>query len=88
MKNKNLIINCDTLYNEDLEENKYGEVKLWRSVINKALEDKDLPPTNKRYRTWKKQAQKWLDINNDDFLNVCEYAMVSPEKVLSIALKN
>jgi hypothetical protein len=85
MTAQNTIINIELL---DLNEpNKLGEITLWREVIITALEDLSLPLSNKRYRTWQKQAAKWFDKNDEEFLLVCEYANLLPTDVLKLAKK-
>ena len=82
---QNTIINSELL---DLNEHdKSEEIRLWREVIIKALEDLSLPLSNKRYRTWQKQAAKWFNKDDEEFLLVCEYANLSPTDVLKLAKK-
>ena len=64
------------------------EIKLWRSVIERAIEDAFLPDTNKRYRQWKKNAIKWLNEDNKDFKLVCELAQLDKNKVLKLFKTN
>jgi hypothetical protein len=81
MKNE-YIVESDLLYINDYKKNE--EVKLWQTVIFKALEDLQLPLSNKRYRTWYKQSLKWFTSKDSDFLVVCDYASMSPVKILEI----
>jgi hypothetical protein len=62
-----------------------GETKLWRAVIFQALEDLNLPPTNIRYRRWRKQATQWFLELEEEFEMVCELAKFPPECILTIA---
>lgn len=75
-------IDTENLYDETLILESSGEVNLWRAIISKAIEDLKLPPTNKRYRTWRKQAYKWFLESDKDFLAVCNMAQLSPQFVL------
>ncbi len=75
-------IEVENLYDESHVGVLTSEVDLWRAVISKALEDLKLPPTNKRYRTWRKQAYQWFLGADHDFLAVCEMAQLSPQFVL------
>ncbi len=79
------IINSELLYLSNLYQESEGEVKLWRAVIIKALEDLKLPESNKKYRIWKKQAKILFNKDNEEFLMVCQYAQVSPDHVVSLA---
>ena len=83
--NKNL--NSELLYLNDSSQELGGEIKLWRAVIERALEDLGLPKSNKRYRLWHRTALKWLDSNNQDFITVCQYATAQPQHILKIANK-
>ena len=57
---KHNLIEIEQLYLSDKDANLEGEVKLWRAVINLALEDLSLPTSNERYRLWRKQAVDWF----------------------------
>ncbi len=86
MRNQENIINF-----EQLHLNEYSmttETRLWREVIIKALEDLRLPHTNKRYRLWQKQAEKWFKDADEEFIMVCECANLSPEHVLKLAKRS
>ncbi|MGB4192309.1 MAG: hypothetical protein WBJ81_07220 [Rickettsiales bacterium] len=66
---------------------KSKENELWKAVIYQALEDLRLPPSNKRYRTSRKQAKKWFIDEDKDFCKVCDYAGLDPKYVLKEAQK-
>ncbi len=76
------IIKLDLLYSDELNG---GEVALWRAVIMQNLDDLKLPPTNKKYRSWARQAIKWFQDADEDFYEVCELAGAPPHQVLQKA---
>lgn len=79
-------IEIEQLYLNDLDENNFrSEVSMWRAVIIQALGDLKLPPSNTRYRRWRRQATKWFKDADKNFSIVCECADLSAEKVLTIA---
>jgi hypothetical protein len=82
---KHNLIEIEQLYLSDKDANLEGEVKLWRAVINLALEDLSLPTSNERYRLWRKQAVDWFINVDGEFNLVCELAQVSVEHILSMA---
>jgi hypothetical protein len=85
MSNQEFFIEAEQLF---IDQKKMpGEIKLWREVIYKALEDLKLPLTNKRYRTWQKQAKEWFEKEDEEFIMVCECANLAPEHVLKLARK-
>jgi hypothetical protein len=79
---KQEIINTDLLYNEG---EIGGEVALWRAVIIQSLADLKLPTTNKKYRSWLRQAIKWFNDADSDFYMVCELANIQAHSVLQQA---
>ena len=82
------ILDSELLYLNDFFDKEIGgEIKLWRAVIEKALEDLSLPRSNKRYCLWQKRASEWFDLGNPEFMIVCQYAMVRPQSILKIANK-
>ena len=79
-----------TIDNQPLHLNEHnkkiqGEINLWRAVIAKALDDLCLPPSNKRYRIWQRQAIRWFNQDNEDFIAICDYANLSAQQILKIA---
>jgi len=80
-------VDSELLYLNDYSQELGGEIKLWRAVIERALEDLSLPKSNKRYCLWQKRALDWLSSTNPEFLIVCQYAMVRPQHILKIADK-
>ena len=77
----------DDTFHHDYSVKLNNETKLWRFVIRQALDDAALPQTNRQYKCWRKQAKKWFDLKNQDFLTVCMLADLCPLKIFSIANK-
>ena len=80
-------LDSELLYQNDYSKELGGEIKLWRAVLERALEDLSLPKSNKRYCLWQKRAFDWINLSNPEFLIVCQYAMVQPQHILKIADK-
>lgn len=53
-----------------------GELLLHRSVLDKALIDSFSPDEEIR-----EDVEDWLDLDNPDFIDCCEFAMLEPEGV-------
>lgn len=79
---KHIGVKLDQLYSDD---DMQSEVGLWRAVVMQNLEDLKLPKTNKKYRSWLKQAIKWFSDADEDFYLVCEFANFSAHKILQHA---
>lgn len=75
-------ISINPLY---IDEQVEAEIMLWRAVIMQNLDDLKLPLTNKKYRSWVKQATKWFSDADVDFYMVCELASINPQFVLQQA---
>ncbi len=75
-------ITTDQLFNDERVE---GEVALWRAVVIQNLDDLKLPQTNKKYRSWLRQAIKWFEDADADFYMVCELASLPAHQVLQYA---
>lgn len=58
------------------------EEVLWRAVIDRALHD--LGSENPKIQ---KEAKEWMDICNEDFVEVCRLAGVFPKEVLDFVEK-
>lgn len=58
---------------------------LWRAVIMQALHDIRLKPKNRKSRSAKNQAIKWVDLTNQGFIDTCALAEFNPEQVAAIA---
>ena len=56
---------------------------LWRAVIAQAFIDAKSKNKDRKYKYYRNKAVKWLDINNEDFLEVCVLAGLEPQFVLS-----
>lgn len=52
------------------------DLVLWRKVLDKALID-----SFSSHKEIKWEVEEWLDLNNEDFLEVCDLAMLEPEGV-------
>ena len=74
----------ENLFNS-FSENQNSQVKLWQAVMAQAIADLQLPKTNKRYRTWQKQAKNWFDLKNQDFILVCKMARLDANQVLKFS---
>lgn len=59
------------------------EEVLWRAVIDRAIHD--LGNENKKIRT---EAEDWIDILNEDFIEVCRLARVMPKEVFEFIQKH
>lgn len=60
---------------------------LWRAVILQALLDIKTGSDNLAANINKTKAILWINLNKKDFLDVCQRAELSPEKVYKIKLK-
>jgi hypothetical protein len=59
------------------------EEVLWRAVIDRALHD--LGSDNNRIR---QDAENWIDVLNEDFVEVCRLANVYPKEVIDFIAKH
>lgn len=62
-----------------------SEIRLWRAVIHQNLEDLLYKGNSKKELKWKQQAIEWFEQSNEDLYLVCEYAQISPNKLLKLA---
>jgi len=76
---------CGFEVDKDDDDNKKGEVALWRAVITQALMDAGSNSAKKEMRYEKAQAIAWLAGNSKDFKQVCVMADMEPEYVRSKA---
>lgn len=65
-------------------EHKYLK-SLWRAAVLQALRDIYLRPTNKKNRSARNKALRWLNIDDNDFIETCYLAEFDPVKVIAIA---
>jgi len=75
------------LKTEELEKNN-PEQKLWKAVLGQSIHDSlfgDYRSLQTNYE--RKEAKLWLDLNNEDFRQVCEYAGLSPYFVFNNVFK-
>ena len=64
------------------------EQKLWKAVLAQSLYDSlfgDYKSLQTDYE--KKEAKEWIDLNNENFKQVCEYAGFSPQFVFNLLRK-
>ena len=59
------------------------EERLWRSVICNALDDTHINYSDRKSSIAKLKAHNWIISNCQDFQNVCYWAELDPEVVLS-----
>jgi hypothetical protein len=67
---------------DSAEEVRTAEVGLFRAVIMQALLDAVSQSKRTEEKMEKMKARRWFDVNNKDFLTVCEFAQLSPEWVI------
>lgn len=60
-----------------------GERALWQSVIMQAILDIMARPKKLRDKIERQKTISWFSENNEDFMNVCLFADLSPEFVMS-----
>lgn len=63
------------------------EQALWRAVILQAFIDLKNNSRKKIANTYRVKATFWFNMENKDFLKVCEYANLDPKYVWNIAEK-
>jgi len=63
------------------EDNKKGEVALWKAVITQALMDAGSNSNKRQMKYDRAQAIAWLSGATQDFITVCSLADLSPEYV-------
>lgn len=64
------------------------EQKLWKAVLAQSLYDSlfgDYKSLQTDYE--KKEAKEWINLNNENFKQVCEYAGFSPQFVFNLLRK-
>ncbi len=83
---ENFNIQLEQIYENRVQKEYEREMYLWRAVIERAIEDFYLPETNKMYRIWKKQAQEWMNLENEEFMMVCLMADLNPKDVIKKCL--
>ncbi len=76
MANTGLFVRIDL---EDSEEPIRRELRLHRAVLDRALLD-----CFSVYKDVRKDVNKWLDLNNVQFQDACDRAMLKPEDVLEV----
>jgi hypothetical protein len=57
------------------------ETKLWRMVLLQSFIDLLARSKAKIFNVWKQQTIEWFDMNNENFVIVCNYADRNPEYV-------
>ena len=64
------------------------EQKLWKAVLAQSLYDSlfgDYKSLQTDYE--KKEAKEWINLNNENFKQVCEYAGFNPQFVFNLLRK-
>lgn len=59
---------------------------IWRAVVLQALFDIHLKPRTRKMRSARNKALGWINIDNEDFKEVCHLAGVDP--IIIVAMKN
>lgn len=59
-----------------------GERALWQSVIMQAVIDATKKPNDLKGRIEKSRAIAWFTLNNQDFIDTCNFANFNPNLVL------
>lgn len=58
-----------------------AERQLWQAVLYQALLDALRPITKSFKESERKEAIEWININNPDFIDVCQKADMNPSSV-------
>ena len=66
---------------EMVKQNLPNETKMWRAVINNALQDAMINLADRKSSLLKCEAHDWIMDNSQDFQNVCHYAELNPDDV-------
>jgi hypothetical protein len=71
---------------EILPEHRKGEkeIRLWRAVLDQAIQDYQKDPVEPEDIRAKEEAQIWLRGNTEDFKEVCDMAMLNTRTVKAI----
>jgi len=56
----------------------------WLNVIIQAFIDLSSVATSRASIINKKASNEWMNLNNNNFISVCEYANLDPKKVIKI----
>lgn len=65
-----------------------AQERLWRAVLDQAMQDAVMPTKSKQWRLLKEhalrqeRARDWFKLNNRDFQLICSLAGYDPERVL------
>ena len=57
---------------------------LWRAVVLQALYDSCAKVMTRKMRTARNRALLWINLNNPEFIEVCQLAGLDPDSVISI----
>lgn len=71
---------------EILPEHRKGEkeIRLWRAVLDQAIQDYQKDPVEPEDIRAKEEAQMWLRGDTEDFKEVCDMAMLNTRTVKAI----
>lgn len=61
------------------------EKSLWKAVLLQAFVDMQNNSKKKIYNTYRIKSTLWFNMNNKEFLDVCNYAGLDPQYVFSKA---
>lgn len=78
---------ANALYHSHHTDNVSAEASIWRAVVIQSLLDAINQTNRTEAKLYKKEAQQWFNMNNKDYLWVCEAAGLDPVKVLRLARK-
>ena len=83
---------CDYRYGDSAEGGLGNSIRfnewqnIWRAVVLQALSDVHLKPRTRKMRSARNKALCWINIDNEDFKEVCQLAGVDP--FIVVAMKN
>jgi hypothetical protein len=66
----------------NMQENLTPEVSLWRAVILQSILDRLTQSTRGEDIMARKNAKNWMNIKNDEFRTVCEFAQLEADFVI------
>ena len=70
------------LIHANMQENLTPEVSLWRAVILQSILDRLTQSKRGEDIMARKNAKNWMNINNEKFRTVCQFAQLEPDFVI------